>query len=115
MNHAGYLPEFVTVTDGKTHSITAGREMNFPKGSIVVVEKAYNNFEWYNTLPDKGFFFVTRLKSNAKYRIIEHRDIMKSKGITSDQLIEFTGLQTAKKCPIQLRRMGYHDEKTGKH
>lgn len=115
LNHAGYLPEFVTVTDGKTHDITAGREMNFPKGSIVVVDKAYNDYEWYKNLSDKGVFFVTRLKSNAKYRVIERRDIIKSKGITSDQLIEFTGLQTAKKCPIQLRRIGYRDEKTGKH
>lgn len=115
LNHAGYLPEFVTVTDGKTHDITAGREMNFPKGSIVVVDKAYNDYEWYKNLSDKGVFFVTRLKSNAKYRVIERRDIIKSKRITSDQLIEFTGLQTAKKCPIQLRRIGYRDEKTGKH
>jgi putative transposase len=37
------------------------------------------------------------------------------KGLTSDQSIEFTGLHTAKKCPIQLRRIGYRDPETGKH
>lgn len=31
-----------------------------------------------------------------------------------DQTIEFTGLQTSKKCPIRLRRIGYKDEITGK-
>lgn len=35
--------------------------------------------------------------------------------ITSDQTIEFTGLQIAKKCPVQLRRIGYRDPATGKH
>jgi IS4 transposase len=29
--------------------------------------------------------------------------------------IEFSGIQTAKKCPVQLRRIGYKDPVTGKH
>lgn len=32
-----------------------------------------------------------------------------------DQTIEFTGPQVSKKCPIQLRRIGYKDAVTGKH
>ena len=57
----------------------------------------------------------TRLKSNAKTRIDSRRQVLSSKGLTSDQTIEFTGIQTAKKCPIQLRRIGYRDPATGKH
>ena len=57
--------------------------------------------------PGNGIFFVTRLKANAKYRVIDRRVVLKNKGLTSDQTIEFTGLQTAKKCPPQLRRIGY--------
>jgi len=37
------------------------------------------------------------------------------KGLTSDQIIAFTGTQTAKKCPLPLRRIGYRDPETGKH
>ena len=115
LNHEGYLPEFITVTDGKTHDITAARAMDLPQGSIVVVDKGYNDYAWYKQLIDNNIFFVTRLKSNAKYRVIERLDVVKSKGITSDQIIEFTGTQTAKKCPNRLRRIGYRDEETGKH
>lgn len=115
LNHSGYLPEFVTVTDGKQHDVTAGRAMKFPKGSIVVIDKGYNDYEWYKSLSDQGVFFVTRQKSNAKYRVVERKEVIKSKGITSDQIIEFTGAQTAKKCPIKLRRIGYRDNETGKH
>ncbi len=39
LNHAGYLPEFVTVTEGKNHDVTVGRTLEFPKGSIVAVDK----------------------------------------------------------------------------
>ena len=115
LNHAGYLPEFVTITDGKTSDIEAGRALDFPKGSMVAIDRGYNDYAWYNQLTEKGIFFVTRLKSNAKTRVVSRRPVLSSKGLTSDQTIEFTGVQTAKKCPIPLRRIGYRDPETGKH
>lgn len=114
LNHAGYLPEFVTVTEGKNHDVTVGRTLEFPKGSIVAVDKGYNDYAWYKQLTDKGIFFVTRLKTNAAYRIVNRRPVLKSKGLSCDQTIEFTGIQTAKKCPVQLRRIAYRDAVTGK-
>jgi len=115
LNHAGYLPEFVTLTEGNKHDITVGRILKFPKGSIVAIDKAYNDYTWYKHLTENGIFFVTRLKANAKYRVVERREVLQNKGLTSDQTIEFTGLQIAKKCPVQLRRIGYRDPETGKH
>jgi len=114
LNHAGYLPEFVTVTEGKKHDVTVGRTLEFPKGSIVAVDKGYNDYTWYKQLTGKGIYFVTRLKTNAKYRTVCRRPVLKSKGLICDQTIEFTGAQTAKKCPVQLRRIGYRDAETGK-
>jgi len=115
LNHAGYLPEFVTLTEGRKHDVTVGRILKFPKGSIVVMDKAYNDYTWYKQLTDNGIFFVTRLKANAKYRVVERREVLQSKGLTSDHIIEFTGLQIAKKCPVRLRRIGYRDPVTRKH
>ena len=115
LNHAGYLPEFVTLTEGRKHDVTVGRILKFPKRSMVVMDKAYNDYSWYKQLTDNGIFFVTRLKANAKYRVVERREVLQNKGLTSDQTIEFTGLQIAKKCPVQLRRIGFRDPETGKH
>ncbi len=115
LNHKGYLPEFVTVTEGKTADITVGRTLEFPKGSMVVIDRGYNDYAWFNQLTEKGIFFVTRIKSDAKYRVVCRREVLINKGITCDQTIEFTGVQTANKCPIQLRRIGYRCPKTGKH
>lgn len=114
LNHAGYLPEFVAVTEGKHHDVIVGRTLAFPKGSIVVVDKGYNDYSWYKRLTDKEIFFVTRLKTNAKYRVICRRPVLKNKGLLCDQTIEFTGVQVAKKCPTQLRRITYRDAMTGK-
>ena len=114
LNHQGYLPEFVTVTTGKDHDITVGRTLNFPKGSIIAVDKGYNDYSWYKQLTDKQIFFVTRLKTNAKYRVLKDHKVPSGKGIISDQTIQFTGAQTAKKCPLSMRRICYHDAVTDK-
>ena len=115
LDHDGYLPEFVTLTDGKTTDIEAGRVLAFPTGSIVVYDRGYTDYGWYNQLTQKTIFFVTRLKKNAQYRLVKRQQVARHQGLSSDQIIEFTGLQARKKCPIRLRRIGYRDPQTGKH
>lgn len=115
MNHKGNLPEFVTITEARKHEVSEGRSVVFPKGSIVAVDRGYTDYQWYKTLTDKGIYFVARLKSNATTRVLERREVNHSSGLTCDQTIEFTGVLTAKRCPIPLRRVGYRDPHTGKH
>ena len=91
LNHHGYLPEFAVITEGTVSDVEVGRTLAFPKGSIVAVDRGYNDYAWYKQLTDKGIFFVTRLKSNAKYRVVDRRPVIKGSGLTCDQSIEFTG------------------------
>lgn len=114
LDHDGLLPSFVSITDGKKHDVTIGRVLEFPADSIVVMDRAYTDYSWFNALNDKGIFFVIRQKRNATYRIIERRDVIKSKGLTCDQTILITGAK-AKSCPVPLRRIGFRDPDTGKH
>jgi len=55
-----------------------GRTLDFPKGSIVAINKGYTDYGWYNQLNDKGVFFVTRLKTNAKYRVIARHPLFEN-------------------------------------
>ena len=114
LDHEGLLPAFVAITDGKTHDITAARALSLPKGSIVVMDRGYNDYAWYNQLNNNGISFVTRLKTNARYRVIERRKALKTKGLTCDQTIQLTGAR-AKNGPFRLRLIGYQDANTGIH
>jgi len=114
LDHDGLLPSFVTVSDGKTHDITVGRTLDLPADSIVVMDRAYTDYTWFNALDGKGICFVTRQKRNATYRVIERHPVLKTKGLTCDQTILITGIK-AQACPIPLRRIGYRDPETGKH
>ncbi len=80
----------------------------------MAVDRGYDDYRRYNQLTEKGIYFVTRLKTNAKARTSERRRIIAKSGVSSDHTIEFTGAQTAKKCPVQLRRIGYRDAESGK-
>ena len=76
------------------------------------MDRGYTDYAWYKSLNNNGISFVTRLKTNARCRVIERRTVPKNKGLTRDQTIEFTGAR-AKNCPIRLRRIGDKDAHTG--
>ncbi len=69
LDHAGHLPSFVRVTDGKTADVTAARIWEFPAGSVVVADRAYLDFKWFHQLQARGVTFVTRLKRGVRYRV----------------------------------------------
>lgn len=114
LNHSGMLPEFVAITDGKTHDLTAGRALQLPKGSMLVFDKGYIDYQWFNSLNEREISFVTRQKRNARYEVIESRAVNKNLGLTSDQTIQMNGSKSTR-CTIPLRRIGYRDPETGKH
>ena len=114
LDHDGYLPAFVQITEGRVHEVNLARKLDLPVGSIVVFDRGYTDYAWYNHLNSKGIYFVTRQKKNACYTVIKRRPVSRASGITSDQTIRLTGAK-ADQCPILLRRIGYRDPDTGKH
>lgn len=115
LDHDGLIPAFAAVTSGKTGDQTQARLMRFPRGSVLVFDKGYNDYGWHNQLTDQGIYWVTRIRGNAKYRILERRAIHRSQGVTSDQIIAFTSVRSSKKQLRPVRRIGYRDAETGKH
>ena len=115
LDHAGHLPSFVRVTDGKTADIEAARALRLPKGSIVAADRAYMDFDWINSLIRQEVFLVTRLKKRVLHRVVERRPPNRAQGVTSDRTIEFTSARGRKRCPHPLRRIGYRDPGTGRH
>ena len=114
VDHGGYLPAFVSVTEGKVHEVNMARQLALPKESIVVFDRGYTDYGLYKDLDNKGIWFVTRQKRNATYQVTARRKVRRATGLTSDQTIQITGSNAAQ-CPNSLRRIGYRDPETGKH
>ena len=109
LDHDGYLPVFARVTTGKIHEVRIARTLNFPAGSIVVVDKGYVDFSLFWSWNQGGVFFVTRQKGNARYRVVEQRAIPTNRNILSDQIIELEGFYSHRKYPVPLRRLEVWD------
>lgn len=79
------------------HQQNVAPRIPLEKGNVVVFDRGFTNFAWYATLCYRGIYFVTRLKKNADYRVVERRSTKHLKNITSDQTIELKGFYTKKK------------------
>jgi putative transposase len=115
LDHGGYIPQFAAITEGKVTDIEIGRTLQFSPGSIVVFDKGYTDYKWFKALNNKGVFFVTRLRTNAIWRVTERRHVNKSTGLTCDQTIILTSIKAQKIGMPKLRRIGYRDPETGQY
>lgn len=115
LDHDGLIPAFAAITLGRESETSQARLWNYPKGSVLVFDKGYNSYQWHNTLTDKGLIWVTRIRGNALYRVIERRSTESSTQITSDQIIEYTGIHVHKTRLRPVRRIGYRDPASNKH
>jgi putative transposase len=114
LNHSGYLPTFAVITTGKVHETQVAPSIPLEKGDVAIFDRGYTDFHWYKSLDDKGVFFVTRIKKNAYYQVVERRDTGNFKNIYSDQIIELRGFYSKRKFPEKLRRIRSKDPETGK-
>lgn len=114
LSHSGYLPTFAVMTCGNVHEQKVAPNIPLERGDVVVFDKAYNSLQWLKTLDNTGVFFVTRLKRNAYYQVVERRNTEKEENIYSDQTIKLKGFYSSQKYPEKLRRIRSRDPETGK-
>jgi len=110
LDHDGYLPSFAVITDGKCHDVKVGYLLHFDPGTIVVDDRGYNDYHLFAKWTSEGVSFVTRSKGNAVYIVIEKRDVPKNRSVLKDELIVFSGIGAAEKCPYPLRRIEFYDD-----
>ena len=106
------LPVYVQLTDGRKSDITIAKEVSFPSGSVLVVDRAYVDFKWLNVLDSTGVFFVTRLKRNMVTETLDNYLVNeKQEHILSDEDIRLIGFKGQKFYPKRLRVVKVYDDK----
>jgi hypothetical protein len=70
LDHEGLIPHYAVITDGKTSDIAVARQLELPKGSMLVVDRGYCDYGWFATLTTRQVSFVTRLNLNPA---VDHR------------------------------------------
>jgi len=111
---AGDLPLFAVITDGRTSDIRAAREqLHFIPATTVVFDRGYIDYSWLNELNQTGVLFVTRTKSNCRFKVVESQLTNRTRGHICDQIIYLKN-QTGNGYNGKLRRITYRDPETNK-
>lgn len=112
---AGDLPNFAVITHGKKTDGTVAWQQRkfFKRGDVVIVDRGYVDFGWFDELNKAGTFFVTRTKKNLMFKVYKSRRTDRTQGHICDQLVYATGL-SGKRYKGKLRRIAYRDPDTGK-
>ncbi len=114
LDHQGCLPCWALVTDGKTHEVKVAQQLSFAPGTIVAMDRGYNDYRLFSTWTEAGVFFVTRAKDNMVYEVVEERDVPMRSNVLSDETIRLTGVGAEQKCPHLLRQIVVWDEENAR-
>lgn len=105
----GAIPTFIHISDGKMHDVTVLDLLVPEPGAFYVMDRGYLDFERLNRLHRKGSFFVTRAKSNSKFRRVYSNPVDRNTGLMCDQLVELVVFYSKQAYPERLRRIRYTD------
>lgn len=110
LDHDGYIPAFVGLTEAKVHDSRVSKILQLPKDSIVVFDRGYNDYRWFDELTREGGFFVTRLKSNADHQQIDSRVMRPGAKVKADRIIKVARGNLS----LKLRCVEYLDSDSGR-
>lgn len=113
LDHDGYLPSFAVVTEGKHSEIAVARGLRLEPGTILAIDRGYQDYGWFAELTGEGVFFVTRMKSRAVYEVEAECEAPAKGNIVRDQIVSLPALRKAGQEPVLFRRIEYWNEDKG--
>jgi hypothetical protein len=105
LDHDDYMPAYVLITEARQHDRKGAALLSLNPGSIVVMDRGYNDYGLFGSWTAQGVFFVTRLKQGAQWRPVGVHKTPKNSAVLSDCEIELVGDKAWADCPHRLRRV----------
>jgi hypothetical protein len=105
----GNIPCVIHFSTGKVHDVNALDYLTLEPGAFYMLDRGYVDYARLYRFTVEMAFFVTRAKSNMKYKRQKMRRVDKSTGLRSDYRIVLSGSQAELDYPVPLRRVAYYD------
>jgi hypothetical protein len=112
LNLRGAIPEFILISDGQLHDVNVLDDLIPNPGAYYILDRGYLDFQRLYHLHTARAFFVTRAKSNFKFRRRYSHPVDKTSGLICDQTVLLTTFYPAKAYPEPLRRIKFYDVQT---
>ena len=105
MDHDDYLPRYVLLTAARASDVRMAHHFDLPPGSIVAVDRGYNDFRLFARWISGGVYFVIRPLHHMVYQVIESRPVPQNSNLFSDAIIRFTSKKARQTFKHPLRRV----------
>jgi hypothetical protein len=105
----GAIPSFIHISDGKLHDVNVLDVLIAEPGAFYVMDRGYLDFDRLYRLHLAASFFVTRAKSNFRFKRVYSRPVDRTTGLLCDQEVQLTVFYSQQAYPERLRRIRYRD------
>ena len=79
------VPMVVQLTSAAKHDHYLLKEVHLPKDSILAMDRAYIDYAQFQRLTDEGVCYVTKMKKNLKYKVLESVTYVNPNGLVEYQ------------------------------
>lgn len=104
LDNRSVLPQYAVITEGKTADVKVARLLKFEPGAIVVMDRGYEDHDWWRKLTADGVFFVSRLKDSTSYGIVAELPLPADATFLRDEVIVLAS-DKGKEDALRLRRI----------
>src|SRR5436190_20385694 len=96
-------PLYFAVSPANVNDITAAKAMPIEAGATYVYDLGYYDYGWWAQIDDVGGRFVTRLKKNTPFKVVQVNRVPKNSNIFSDRIGHLPArLAASRKNPLQV-------------
>lgn len=105
------VPKLLWFTDAAKHDHILLEKLKMDSNTIYVFDKGYNDYKAFKKFSENSTGFVTRIKDNAVYEIIETNEIADNIhcGVLEDVIIEVTVKENSSESKLKLRKVRFYD------
>jgi hypothetical protein len=103
LDHDGYLPKFAIIENANVPELKVADQFSFEPGTILVMDRGYTGFKFFQKLTAQGVYFITRMRDDLVYGVAEERPVPQNRNILCDQEV-FLGSRKYK-VDIPFRRI----------
>lgn len=111
------VPCLIRMSSAAAHDSPFLKEIHLPKGSVLVFDKGYRNYQQYQRLHEDGITWVTRKHSGSAVEITRSKKVsaqQSANGVLSDELIVLGNSKNKKQVRVPARLIVYYDASSDK-
>jgi hypothetical protein len=106
LDHDDYLPRYVLITTATHSDVQVAHFLSLNPGSIVVMDRAYIDYELFANWTNRGIFFVVRMRHDLNWTLLDQRPLPKRRNILADQTLKFSSQWGRRHCrDLEFRRI----------